>query len=125
VSLILDAGAFISYERGDRPIRALVASAADSGVSIRTSTAIVSQVWREGLRQVRLIRILRGVHEVSLTPQRARSVGALLRMSRTRDIADAALVELAENGDEILTSDPDDIVRVATHSGKTLIITTV
>jgi hypothetical protein len=125
MSLIIDAGAFIAFERGDRTIQALLESAADARTPVRTSTAIVAQVWRDGAKQARLTRILRGIEEVALTQQRARSVGSLLRTSRTHDIADATLVELAENGDEILTSDPDDILRVATHAGKTLIVTTV
>lgn len=125
MSLLFDAGAFIAFERGDRTVQALLESAVDSRTPVRTSTAIVAQVWRDGSKQVKLTRILRGIDEVALTRQRARSVGSLLRASRTRDIADAALVEMAENGDEILTSDPNDIVRVANHSGKTLIITTV
>ena len=37
----------------------------------------------------------------------------------------AAIVELADHGDEILTSDPKDILRIANHSGKTRIITPV
>ena len=125
MSLIFDAGAFIAYERGDSFMRALVARAADNRTRVRTSTTIVAQVWRDGARQVRLTRILRSVDEVALVPSRARSVGALLRVCRTHDIADAALVELATDGDEILTSDPADILHVANHSGKTLIITPV
>jgi hypothetical protein len=37
--------------------------------------------------------------------------------------SDASLVELARDGDEILTEDPDDLLRLANHSGKTLVIT--
>ena len=125
MSLILDSGAFIAYERGDRSVQAFLVRATESDIAVRTSTAIVAQVWRDGSRQATLTRLLRGVDEVALTQQRARSIGALLRASRTDDIADAALVELAEHGDEILTSDPDDILRIADHSGKTLIITPI
>lgn len=125
MSLIFDTGAFIAYERSDVFMRALIASAAEKRTRIRTSTTIVAQVWRDGARQARLTRILRSVEEVAFTPSRARAVGALLRVAKTADIADAAIVELAEDGDEVLTSDQADIVRVANHSGKTLIITPV
>ena len=99
--------------------------AAEADIRLRTSTAIVAQVWRNGSRQAKLTRMLRSVEEVTLTPTRARSIGTLLRISKTHDIADAALVELAEAGDEILTSDSTDILQVANQSGKTLIITPV
>lgn len=125
MSVILDAGAFIAYERASREVQALLEAAAEAGEPLRTSTTIIAQVWRHGARQAALARLLRGVEEVTLTPTRARAVGELLRRSRTDDIADAAVVELARDGDEILTSDPQDLVRVAEHSGKRLTITPV
>jgi hypothetical protein len=125
MSLILDAGAFIAYERGDRTIRAFLATAAASGDTVKTSTAVVAQVWRHGARQAPLARLLGGVAELPLTQARARAVGLLLQLSRSTDVVDAAVVELAENGDEILTSAPADILRIASHSRKTLIITPV
>ena len=125
MALILDAGAFIAYERGDREIKAAIETAVESKDSIKTSVAIVAQVWRDAATQVVLSRLLRGVEEIQLSSKRARAVGDLLRRSHSEDIADAALVEIAANGDEILTSDPDDIRRVAAHSGKRLVITEV
>ena len=125
MSLIMDAGAFIAYERGDRVIHAFLVAAAEAGDVVKTSTAVVAQVWRHGARQASLARLLRGVAEITLTPHRARAVGILLQRSRSDDVVDAALIELADNGDEILTSDPRDIHRIANHSGKTLIITPV
>jgi hypothetical protein len=38
---------------------------------------------------------------------------------------DGSLVEAARDGDEILTSDPDDILALATAAKKTLIVTRV
>jgi len=123
VSLILDAGALIAYERGDRTVLAFLMSAVDAEDAVKTSTAVVAQVWRDGTRQVALGRLLRGIEEIPLTPQRARATGELLRQAGTADVVDAALVELAHDGDEILTDDPDDLHRLANHSGKTLMIT--
>ncbi|HEY3360200.1 MAG TPA: PIN domain-containing protein [Polyangia bacterium] len=125
MSLILDAGALIAWERGSRLALAFLMSAADSGETVKTSTAVIAQVWRHGSRQAALARLLRGVEEVPLTPQRARAIGALLGRARGADVVDAALVELAAGGDEILTSDPGDLLRLANHSGKTLIVTPV
>lgn len=125
MSLVLDAGALIAYQRGNRAVLAFLMSALDSGDAVRTSTAVVAQVWRHGVRQAALARLLPGVEEVALTPQRARNVGVLLGRARRADIADASLVELAANGDEILTSDPDDLLHLADHSGKLLIVTPI
>jgi hypothetical protein len=125
VSIILDAGALIAYERGNRVVRAFLMAAADSGDVVKTCTAVVAQVWRRGSRQVALRRLLRGLEEVPLSPERARETGSLLGRARGVDVVDAAVVEMAQNGDEILTSDPDDLLALANHSGKTLIITPV
>jgi hypothetical protein len=125
MSLILDAGALIAYERKSRIVQAHLYLAAEQGDPVRTSTAVVAQVWRESPRQVALVRLLRGVEEVPLSSVRARAVGALLRAARRSDVVDGAVIELAANGDEILTSDPRDLLAIAEHSGKTLIITPI
>ncbi|MBA3391007.1 MAG: hypothetical protein H0T89_00095 [Deltaproteobacteria bacterium] len=125
MSLVLDAGAFIAYERGDRTVHAFLLKAAEAEDSVKTSTGVVSQVWRDGARQVALAQLLRGVEEIALTPQRARAIGELLRLARSTDVVDASLVELARDGDEILTGDPDDLLQLANQSGKTLVITPV
>ncbi len=43
--------------------------------------------------------------------------GALLGATDRRDVIDAALVLLARDGDQIVTSDPDDIVLLAEATG--------
>lgn len=125
MSLVLDAGALIAYERGSRLVQAFLVDAVASEVAIKTSTGVVAQVWRQGARQVALAKLLRGVEELALTQARAREVGRLLGLARRVDVIDGSLIELAASGDEILTSDPDDLVHLARHSGKTLIITPV
>ena len=51
-----------------------------------------------------------------------RDAGALLAKSRTDDPIDATIVLVARSDDRILTSDPDDIGRLASRSGKKLAI---
>jgi hypothetical protein len=121
----LDAGALIAYERGHRTVQAFLEQASEAEDPIKTSTGVVAQVWRKPARQALLTQLLRGIEEIPLTPERARAVGVLLRQARTADIVDASLVELARDGDEILTDDPRDLVHLATHSGKTLVITPI
>jgi len=123
VTLVLDAGALIAYEHGDRTVRAFLERAGRTGVDVRTTTGAVAQVWRDGARQARLTLLLKGLLEVELTRERARRIGMLLRRADERDVIDVSIVEAAVDGDEILTTDPDDIVALAEHSGKNLIVT--
>ena len=54
-------------------------------------------------------RALAGTVEEALDTERARSIGALLGRTRTSDVVDAAVADVAEDGDEIVTADPADI----------------
>jgi hypothetical protein len=125
VTLVLDAGALIAYERGSRIVQAHLERTWRAGEVSRTSTGVVAQVWRDGARQARVALLLRGVDEVELTGARARRVGRLLHAAEATDVVDASIVELCHDGDEVLTSDPDDIGRLAGAASKTLIVTRV
>jgi hypothetical protein len=125
VSLLLGAGALIAYEKGSAIVLGHLKAARADAQPVKTPTAVVAQVWRHASRQVGLAKLLRGVQEIPLTPQRARDAGILLAAAGASDVVDAALVELAIDGDEILTSDPADLAQLAAAVGKTLIITLV
>lgn len=45
--------------------------------------------------------------------EEARAAGELLATSGTSDVVDAMLVRTAVAGDQVLTSDPEDITRLA------------
>ena len=47
-----------------------------------------------------------------------RAAGELLGIAGRGDVIDAALVLLADDGDEIVTSDPDDLGPLARASGR-------
>jgi hypothetical protein len=49
-------------------------------------------------------------------PPRVVHAGALIGQAGTRDVVDAALVLLAEDGDEIVTSDPKDLGLLAARA---------
>ncbi|MGH3908454.1 MAG: hypothetical protein ACRDTE_30350 [Pseudonocardiaceae bacterium] len=125
MTLILDAGALMAYEHGDRTVRAFLERASRTGVDVRTTSGVVAQVWRDGARQARLALLLRGLLEVELTRERARRVGTLLGQACQRDVVDGSVVDAAADGDEILTTDPDDITTLARHSRRQLIVTKV
>ena len=109
MALVLDAGALIAIERRDRNVIARLVAAHEAVEPVRTSTAVVAQVWRDGSRQATLSRVLRGVEEVDIDPTQAREIGRLLRKTKSSDVVDAAVALIAQSGDEILTSDPSDI----------------
>ena len=125
MAVVLDAGALIAYDRGNRTVRALLDDAHRGRVPVRTSTAAVAQAWRHGSRQVRLGRLLRGVDERVLDQLACRRVGVLLGTAGLADVVDGAIIDVAVDGDEVLTSDPDDLVTLAGAAGTRVAIITV
>ena len=116
--LLLDAGAFLAVERNDRDIVALIKSELTANRAPRTHGGIVAQVWRGGAgRQAPLARLLPGVDIVALDAELGRSAGMLLKAAHAVDAIDAALVAIASDGDDILTSDVDDLRSLAAAAG--------
>lgn len=116
-ALVFDTGGLIALDRGDRRVGALLAAATGSDVEAVTSTACVAQAWRDPARQARLARALAGFLERSLNPAVARDCGRLLARTGTVDVVDAALALLVEAGDTVVTSDPEDIMRLLDMQG--------
>lgn len=116
MTLLLDAGAFLAFERGDRRIEAAIRSERRADRSPRTHGGVVGQVFRSA-RQVPLVRLLKTVETIPLGIGLGRDAGRLLAASGTSDVIDAALIALAEDGDEIITSDPVDLRRLAVAAG--------
>jgi hypothetical protein len=112
--LVLDAGAFVAAERGERDVIALVKRERLAGRSPVTCGGVVAQVWRGGHgRQAPLARLLAGVDIVPVDDSLGRRAGILLGRSGQSDAIDAAVVCLAADGDDILTSDPGDLIALA------------
>ena len=63
-----------------------------------------------------------GVDVCSVDEQMGRDAGALLARAHSDDPIDATVVLVARSGDRILTIDPADIDRLASCSGKRLVI---
>jgi hypothetical protein len=117
VSLVLDAGALLAVERGDRTLTALLKRELLATQPPVTHGGVVGQVWRGGGRQARLARFLPACEIAPLDEALGRRAGQLLSRTRQRDVVDAALVLLAVDGDWILTSDPDDLAPLAAAAG--------
>lgn len=116
--LVLDAGAFVAVERGDRDVVALIKRERLAGRVPASHGGVVAQVWRGGAgRQVPVARLLAGTDIAALDEGLGRRAGMLLARSGLTDAIDAAVVSLAADGDDILTSDPGDLRALAQAAG--------
>ena len=122
-ALVLDAGALVAVDRGDRPMMARLAVAQQHGLELRSNAMVVAQVWRDRQgRQASLARLLRAVDVRAISHEDGRQAGVLLGQAGTADPVDATVVLLARPGDRILTSDPDDLTRLASAAGNSAVI---
>jgi hypothetical protein len=119
VSLVLDAGALVAIERGDRDLVALLKRERREGRVPFTHGAVVGQVWRGGHgRQARLAALVPALHVHAVDESLGRRAGQLLGLAGLTDVVDAALVMLTRDGDEIFTSDVGDIRQLAEVAGR-------
>jgi len=112
---VLDTGALIALERGDKRIIALLQRALTQRRTLRVPAGVVGQAWRDGRLQVTLARFLQSeeVEIVPLDEHLARSCGELCAAADLPDVIDASVVILARaRRDPIITSDPNDLRRL-------------
>ena len=113
--LMLDTGALIALDRGNKRMIALIHRALAQGFAFRVPSGVLGQAWRDGRVQVTLGRFLRSeeVEIIPLDEELARSCGELCGASNTSDIIDASVVILArDRRDAILTGDRNDLKRL-------------
>jgi hypothetical protein len=119
MKLVLDSGALIALEHNDRAMWRRFKAALLAGEVPVTHGGIVGQTWRgRGSRQALLGMALAGVDVRPLDERLGRASGVLLGVTRKSDVLDAALVLLTEDGDRIVTSDPDDIETLLAATGR-------
>lgn len=108
---VLDAGALIALDRGDRDAWALLTEVHRMGQRPVIPAAVVAQAWRGGPRQARLAKVLSGSELIVADGPLSRRAGELLGRARTTDVLDALVAMAAQDrpGHEVLTSDPADI----------------
>jgi hypothetical protein len=122
-ALVLDAGALVAVDRGDRAMIARLRAAQQHGYSLRSTAMVIAQVWRDPAgRQAELARLLRAVHVREVAEQMGRDAGILLGRAGTDDPIDATIVLSAAHGDRILTSDVADLRRLAAAARKRVAI---
>lgn len=84
------------------------------------SAGVLGQVWRGG-PQAQLSRLLLGCNVEPLTELDARIAGAALAKSGGNDLIDAVVVTSALARDDlVVTSDPEDLRRIAAALGRSL-----
>ena len=116
--LILDAGAFIAAQRGEGDVAAMVRRERKLGRTPLTHGGVVAQVWRGGYGKHALVaKLLASVEVAPLDERLGRQAGMLLARSGGSDAIDAAVVCLAQDWDDILTSDPGDLLDLARTAG--------
>lgn len=122
-ALVLDAGAFVAVDRGNRSMAARLRVAARSGLELRSNGAVVAQVWRDPAgRQAELARLLRSVDVKPVDQRLGRNAGVLSGRAGHHDAIDATVVAIASAGDRIVTSDPDDIRTLVAASGRPILV---
>lgn len=114
-NIVLDAGALIALERGDRELLAILRGAVVLAFRVVIPATALAQVWRGGPRSALLSRLINGSEVDPLSEERAKEVGVRVGLRGASDIADAHVVCCAsEYRATIATSDPDDILALAT-----------
>jgi hypothetical protein len=122
-ALVLDAGPLVAIDRGDRSMIARLAAAQRHGMELRSNAMVVAQVWRDRQgHQVNLARLLSAVDVRAISHDDGRQAGVLLGLAGAADPVDATVVLLAKPGDRILTSDPDDLTRLALAAANRAVI---
>ena len=113
-ALVLDAGALIALERGDRQIRALV-KVSDAEGEVLVPASVLAQVWRGGPRSARLALTIKLADVDALDESRAKEIGVRLATSGAKDITDGHVVCCALDRRAIVaTSDSSDIEALVT-----------
>jgi len=112
---VLDSGALIAFERGDRRMVAIVARARQRGDPLVVPAGVVAQVWRDGRRQSRVARLLSSpsCEVVAFDDHSARAAGQLCGVAGTVDVVDSSIVVVARRRAlRVISSDPGDLRRL-------------
>ena len=118
-ALVLDAGALRAIERNDRRTVALLKVAKLNSLPLVSHGGVVAEVWRGGTgNQVPVARLLAAVNVVPVDEDVGRAAGVLIRDAGGGSAIDAAVVAIAREGDQIVTSDPVDIAVLVNTSGR-------
>lgn len=111
-AVVLDAGALIQFERGDRRMRTLALVAARSRDVLLVPAGALAEAWRDGSRQARLGRLIASevTRVIPLDELAAKAAGILCGRAGTSDVVDASIALAARaHRAAVVTTDPEDI----------------
>jgi predicted nucleic acid-binding protein len=110
---VYDAGALVAADRNDRRMWAEHRVRLELGIVPTVPAPVVAQVSRSS-KQAQLRRLLAGCEVAPFDERDAHAVGRLLAVSKTTDVVDAAVVQVAiRRRADIVTSDAADLSRLA------------
>ena len=122
-ALVLDAGAFVAVDRGDRAMIARLRAAQQAGLELRSTGVVITQVWRDPAgRQANLAWLLKSVDIKAVDEPLGRDAGVLLGRAGMTDAVDASVVAVSAAGDRVLTSDAGDIRPLVAASGRSILV---
>jgi predicted nucleic acid-binding protein len=114
--LVLDTGALIALERKEGRMKALLERLlADPEAVVHIPAGVVAQAFRDGSKQVRLMRLLKKsqMRIVALDEETAFAVGVLLGLRGSSDVVDASVIVCARRYRQpVVTGDPEDLRRL-------------
>lgn len=110
--VVYDSGVLVAADRNERRVWADHRVRLEAGIAPLVPAPVVAQASRSP-KQAQMRRLLRGCEVVPFDETSAHAAGRLLALTRTTDIADAAVAQLAsKHHADIVSSDPDDIRRL-------------
>lgn len=109
-SVVYDTGALVAADRGKRPFFALHDAYLADARQLFVPSPVLTQAWRNGSRQVRLARALRGCTIQPTSESIARQAGELLGRAGLSEAVDAiVMITALRLNAHVVTSDPDDL----------------
>lgn len=108
MTLVLDSGALIAIEKGERAMWIRLKACGITGDRPVTHAGVVGEVWRGGASQARLAQALKGIEVRPLDDRLGRAAGIVLGATGQSDVIDASLALLTRDGDDVVTSDRED-----------------
>jgi len=119
MTLVLDSGALIALEKNDRAMWRRLKSSLVTGEAPVSHGGVIAQAWRGGgPRQALLAKALAAIDVRALDETLGLAAGELLARTGKDDVIDAAVVLLAHDGDDIVTSDTEDLQSLAAQLGR-------
>jgi predicted nucleic acid-binding protein len=124
-TVVYDAAVLVAADRNERRAWAEHKARLELGIIPLIPAPVIAQVSRSP-RQVQLRRFLAGCVVVPFRESDAHEAGRLLGIARSADVVDAAVVTMALHQEAIiLTGDPRDIERLASASGREVVVIAV